>query len=548
MIGRATCPDAGWWRDLLEGRLTAKEQAGLNRHLEACADCQRTLDALTAGDESWPTTARSLDRPSPPVAPALFRVIEALKAEAGQTTVPADPPAMPSLSFLGPPTKPSDIGRLGAYEVIEVIGQGGMGVVLKARDPALQRLVAIKVLAPHLATSAAARHRFQREGRATAAIRNDYVVAVHAVDEVDGLPYIVMEYVPGVSLQQQLDCFGPQELEEILRIGMQTATGLAAAHEQGLIHRDIKPANILLQDGVGRVKLSDFGLARAADDASLTQSGVIAGTPQYMAPEQARGAVLDHRADLFSLGSVLYALCTGRPPFRADTTLAVLRSVCEDTPHPIRDLNPAIPDWLTEIIDALHAKEPAERFQSADDVARLLNQHLRHLRQPTTVPAPPRLPPRPRPKARKPRRPWLLLVAVLLGVVALLGIGAVSIVLLLRTPASTTPKYDEQMVKLTSGRLGRRMENSSIQVDYALTHGSLPPAERYLLVVMSPRGLVASQTIIPAEIETKGTFKINVFISAPLRMEGDLTAFLAAEPPGAAKGQLQRVSNILPLR
>ena len=155
------------------------------------------------------------------------------------------------------------------------------------------------------------------------------MVAIHDVDEVDGLPYLVMEYVPGMSLQQHLEDGGPLELEEIVRIGMQTAAGLAAAHEQGLIHRDVKPANILLADGVGRVKLSDFGLARAADDAGLTQSGVIAGTPLYMAPEQAHGDPLDYRADLFSLGSVLYALCIGRPPFRAPTTMAVLKRVCD---------------------------------------------------------------------------------------------------------------------------------------------------------------------------------------------------------------------------
>src|SRR5205085_3795616 len=122
-----------------------------------------------------------------------------------------------------------------------------------------------------------------------------------------------------------IDCDGPLAVEEVLRIGMQAAAGLAAAHAHGLVHRDVKPSNILLEKGVERVKLTDFGLARAADDASLTQSGVLAGTPQYMAPEQARGEPLDHRADLFSLGSVLYACCAGRPPFRAGTTLAVLR-------------------------------------------------------------------------------------------------------------------------------------------------------------------------------------------------------------------------------
>ena len=161
----------------------------------------------------------------------------------------------------------------------------------------------------------------------------------------------------------------------------QVAAGLAAAHARGLVHRDVKPANILLENGVERVKITDFGLARAVDDASLTQSGLIAGTPAYMSPEQADGTKVDHRSDLFSLGSVLYALCAGRPPFRAETTLAVLKRVCEDTPRPLREVNPDIPDWLEAIIARLHAKDPAERFQTAAEVAELLGRHLAHLQQ-----------------------------------------------------------------------------------------------------------------------------------------------------------------------
>jgi serine/threonine-protein kinase len=180
-------------------------------------------------------------------------------------------------------------------------------------------------------------------------------------------------------------------LTEILRIGMQIAAGLAAAHAQGLVHRDIKPGNILLDSGVERVTITDFGLARAADDASLTRSGVIAGTPQYMSPEQARGNPLDGRSDLFSLGSVLYAMCTGRPPFRAETALAVLRRICDERPRTIRDVNPEVPDWLEEIVGKLHAKDPAERFQSAREVAELLKKCLAHVQHPTAVPPPPRL-------------------------------------------------------------------------------------------------------------------------------------------------------------
>src|SRR5262249_4250217 len=159
----------------------------------------------------------------------------------------------------------------------------------------------------------------------------------------------------------------------------QIARGLAAAHERGLIHRDIKPSNILLERGADeRVKITDFGLARAAADASLTQNGVIAGTPMYMAPEQTRGETIDHRADLFSLGTVLYPMGSGRPPFRATNSMATLKRVAEDTPRPIREIIPEVPEWLCDIIAKLHAKKPAERFQSAKEVADLLRQHLAH--------------------------------------------------------------------------------------------------------------------------------------------------------------------------
>ncbi len=181
---------------------------------------------------------------------------------------------------------------------------------------------------------------------------------------------------------------GPLALVEILRIGVQAATGLAAAHAQGLVHRDVKPANILLADGVERVKLTDFGLARAADDASLTRTGVIAGTPQYMSPEQARGESVGQRSDLFSLGSVLYAMCTGRAPFRAETSYGVLRRITDEEPRPIREINPDIPEWLCRIVARLMSKEPDARFASAREVAELLEGCLAHVQQPTSAPLP----------------------------------------------------------------------------------------------------------------------------------------------------------------
>jgi serine/threonine protein kinase len=376
---------------------------------------------LTAGDTAWVEAASFVEQRS---RPALRRAIEQLKtvSEAGRDTVGPAASTAPTLQFLRPPVKADQLGRLGQYEILTEIGRGGMGVVLKAFDPALQRLTAIKVLAPQWATHDQARQRFEREARAAALVRHENVVAIHAVEEADGLPYLVMEYVPGKSLQQRLDQDGPFEIEDILRIGAQVAAGLAAAHERDLIHRDIKPANILL-DKSGNVRLTDFGLARAVDDTSLTQTGVIAGTPQYMAPEQARGTALDHRADLFSLGSVLYAMCTGRAPFRAPTTIAVLKRVCDDQAKDVRDGNPDVPDYLAEIIDKLHAKKRRDRFQTADEVARLLTQHLQHLQLPRTF-APPR--PLSRSRTAKSRGLWAAVLAMpAAAVLALMIWGAI---------------------------------------------------------------------------------------------------------------------------
>jgi protein kinase-like protein/3-keto-disaccharide hydrolase/uncharacterized protein DUF1579/putative zinc finger protein len=388
------CPAPELLKQLLDGELPAEEQALLTAHLDQCPACQDTVENLAAGKHSWAAAAECLAKEGVAAEPALAEVLEAARFDAARTATLVDASAKEiSLDFLDPSDQPDSLGRLDSYEITAVIGRGGNGVVLKAFDEALHRVVAIKVLAPQLATSAAARKRFEREGKAIAGVSYDHVVGVHAVAKTKGLPYLVMQYVAGQSLQDKLSQSGPLELKEILRIGHQTACGLAAAHAQGLVHRDIKPANILLENGVERVKITDFGLARAVDDASLTQTGVVAGTPQYMAPEQASGGAVDHRADLFSLGSVMYAMCTGHPPFRATTTMAVLKRVCEDTPRPIREINSEMPQWLCDIIAKLHAKRPEERFQTAKEVAELLEQCLAHVQQPGSTPLPAALPP-----------------------------------------------------------------------------------------------------------------------------------------------------------
>jgi hypothetical protein len=421
------CPDRPTLKRLLDGRLEGREHAEIESHLETCAACQKTLEDLACGDEPLVRQVKAPMRDHARESPELARVIGILKDGSGpEADTGGFTPAAPAeiLSLLDPSDEPGDLGKLGPYRVNEVLGQGGMGVVFKAFDPALHRAVAIKVLAPQLATNNSARQRFAREARAAAAVRNEHVVAIHAVDEWKGLPYLVMEFIPGTSLQDRIDRSAPLDITSILRIGMQTAAGLAAAHAQGLVHRDIKPSNILLENGVERVKLTDFGLARAVDDASLTQSGVVAGTPLFMAPEQARCETIDHRADLFSLGAVLYAMCTGRSPFRASTTLGVLRRVSDDPHRPVREVNPEVPHWLAAIVDRLLAKDRAIRYQSAGEVSEVLGRHLaRRQRGQVDDHAPERIEVQPTAlvtedvgpaKGRgRSRRLWIALVAVL---------------------------------------------------------------------------------------------------------------------------------------
>jgi eukaryotic-like serine/threonine-protein kinase len=403
-------------RLLLDDRLPPESQNELAKHIESCADCRGKLESLAA-DPDWWDDAQKL----------LSTVINSKSPTGADDTanshviVQAERAERLRLDFLSPSDDVTKLGRLGPYEITKVIGRGGMGIVLKGFDPALNRNVAIKVLAPQWMHSSSARQRFAREAKAAAAVVHEHVIAIFAVDSANETPYLVMPFVDGISLQERIDRIGPLELKQILRISIQIAEGLAAAHAQGLVHRDIKPANILLENGVERVLITDFGLARAVDDASFTRSCFIAGTPEYMAPEQANGEFVDHRTDLFSLGSVMYALCTGQSPFRRETTMAVLRLICEGQCRPIRELNPIIPAWLEQIVGRLHAKNPAERFQSAGEVAELLKQWLNHIEQPSFNPRP-RYPSRGWngfdfiPKRMLRRAFWAAASAVLLGI------------------------------------------------------------------------------------------------------------------------------------
>jgi hypothetical protein len=418
------CPAPASLQALLDGKLPAAEEGPLSAHLESCVRCQQSLEGLVAGGDSWANLPDCLRHDATPSGEALRQALAraAQPTHVGETNPETLREADLPQGFLDPAEDKGGLGRLGPYKVRKVLGRGGMGVVLLAFDPALHREVAIKVMAPQLASLPSARQRFTREAQAAAQIAHDNVVTIHAVAEFKGLPYLVMQYVAGPSLEGSLSS-GPLPIAEVVRVGREAARGLQAAHDRGLVHRDVKPANILVEVGSGTVKLTDFGLARAADDVRLTQSGAVAGTPLYMAPEQVRGETVDYRADLFSLGSVLYALCTGKPPFEAGNTLALLRKIADERPPSARAANPAVPRWLDAVIARLHAGDPGKRFGSAAEVVALLERHLAGLlksvpvAQPLTVPGAPTV--SRRPLASASRR----LLAAVAAAVLLVGLG-----------------------------------------------------------------------------------------------------------------------------
>ncbi|MCA9009445.1 MAG: serine/threonine protein kinase [Planctomycetaceae bacterium] len=373
-----TCLSAELLRQLSHDELSPAELKDVEDHVSDCERCRQLLE-VPQSDRQWQDE----------IVPILRTPLESTHVVGDHDERGSEGESLESiLRLLGPTDDPRMLGRIGSYEVVGVIGRGGMGVVFKAYEGALNRFVAIKMLLPHLAVSGAARKRFAREGKAAAAVIDDNVMPIYSVAEWQGVPYLVTQYSRGTTLQKRIQDQGPQELKEILRIGMQTARGLAAAHAQGLVHRDVKPSNILLDGTVERALLTDFGLARAVDDASITRTGVIAGTPQYMSPEQARGGSVDARSDLFSLGCVLYFLCTGHPPFRADNSYAILRLITDEEPRSMREINPDVPEWLSSVVQKLMAKSDYRRYGSATEVAELLETCLAHVQQPTTVPLP----------------------------------------------------------------------------------------------------------------------------------------------------------------
>ncbi len=268
------------------------------------------------------------------------------------------------------------IGRtLDRYQIVELVGEGGMATVYRAHDPRLKRDVAVKVMLPSLAANPTFRKRFEREAQSVANLRHPNILTVYDYGETEeGQLYLVVEYVPGGTLRDRLEELAP--LESVVEIVAQVAEALDYAHQQGVIHRDVKPNNILL-DELGRPLLADFGLVKPVEeDRRLTASGMMMGTPDYVAPEQVQGMKVDGRADIYALGVVLFELLTGRHPYDGETPMSVMvKHLTEPMPWPSQ-FNPQIPPALDEIVLKATAKSPDERYPRAGDMARALRATL----------------------------------------------------------------------------------------------------------------------------------------------------------------------------
>jgi WD40 repeat protein/tRNA A-37 threonylcarbamoyl transferase component Bud32 len=393
MALRLTCPRPADLELLVLGHLDPDEITAVQEHLARCPNCLATVAALDVEDP----LVRAMR--APVAASAEDTDVEGLIARlrgagpnsglsdtlardpAGAAHTPApDPPK--SFDFLDPPQGPGELGWLGPYRVVRVLGMGGMGIVFEAEDHQLRRAVALKVMKPNMARHPDAGQRFLREARAAAAIQHDHIVTIHQVGEDRGIPYLAMQLLSGETLERRLQRMGRRPVAEVVRVGREIAKGLAAAHARGLIHRDVKPANIWIEapgDGsveappAGRVKLLDFGLARAATEVPQPgQSALLSGTPAYMAPEQAADGPADQRADLFSLGCVLYQMSTNELPFKGTKPLTILWALAVKDPPPVRRLNPDVPPALSDLVRRLLSKDPAGRPRSAVEVAAAL--------------------------------------------------------------------------------------------------------------------------------------------------------------------------------
>ena len=311
------------------------------------------------------------------------------------------------------------------YHVLEKLGQGGMGVVYKAEDTKLDRHVALKFLPAHLLGDEDVRKRFEREAKAAAALHHPNICPVYEIDESDGKSFIVMAFIEGESLDKKI-ARGPVKLDQASDIGQQVANGLAAAHKRGVVHRDVKPENIIVDDS-GHVTIMDFGLAQLTEASRLTRTDETVGTVAYMSPEQTDGSGTDHRADVWSLGVLLYEMVTGQQPFKGDYDKAVMYSILNEEPEPITALRTGVPVELEVFVGKCLAKQSDQRYQTADELAvdlRTLSEKLQPARSTTLTVRQAAVPNVSPARAPTSKLPWVLLS---LSLAALVGLAVVRV-------------------------------------------------------------------------------------------------------------------------
>jgi eukaryotic-like serine/threonine-protein kinase len=373
----------------------------------------------------------------------------------------------------------------GPYRILQKVGEGGMGVVYKGYQESLGRYVAVKVLRRELAQDEQFIIRFRQEARAVAKLSHPNVLHVYDAGVVDGVHYIVMDYVEGGSLRDLMRQ-GPLPLERATSIAAQVADALDYAHQQGLVHRDVKPANVLLTED-GRPLLTDFGIARALDASQrLTRTGTQVGTPEYMAPEQAQGDPADGRADIYALGIVLYEMLTGQVPFHAATPMATLYKQVHDPLPPLQRARLAIPHWLEAAVKRALAKRPEDRYHKASDFARDLRQQTEHgarRRTPTPVRQPQR------------RSPVPLLIGAIVALLLILAVGAA----LLLGSGGGQPTDTDSTILVTRVILPEEVVTRVVTPEPGGTEGE--QADGIVTVVVTPAPMTAT-ALPPAGAET----------------------------------------------
>lgn len=481
------CPTADELRLFLRGELAAEQEQAVDSHITTCTHCEAMLAKMRPNDtaDKHDTDVKQINR---------------------ETTVQ-----------FAPPRVPGDLGQFGKYRIMRELGRGGMGAVYLAFDDKLQRKVAIKLMNAQLASNALARERFLREARAVARISSERVIGIFEAEEIDQIPYIAMPFLQGTTLQAKLEPPRQLSVADVIRYGRDIALGLADAHTNGIIHRDIKPSNIWLEPTncqIERVRLLDFGLARGDETTSeqQTASGMVVGTPAYMSPEQGRGEAIDHRADLWSLGVVLYEMAVGHRPFQAKTALGTLTKIATEQPPSPRSMHRQIPQALSELIMQLLAKNPADRPPTATNIAeRLLAIQLQH-----ATPTIEALPAEPIPQAMpvnstdlwseidtvaaevpKPKRTAWLLWAVMLvigsGLLTAIGFGVYKVIIETKEGTLIVEVEPSVDIRFNNGKLEIRDDVGRLMYTLTPSEAKKPmPPGKYRVNVAGIDGLMLS--------------------------------------------------------